>query len=201
MKVIRQLLSYLMILVSSAIYSQPDTCNAIFCYSAVSDSAEGYIVTFQNNSTSYNPIVDTYWDFGDGSTSTVLNPTHGYYMVVDGYIVTLQIITSTGCMDSYTDTLAIGNTCDTNNHVVSLPGKENIILFPTIVSNTFKIVNNEYNVPVRFSLIDEFGKTVLELFLFEYETEICKQNIPNGIYFYKIDTHEKLIKRGKIIFD
>lgn len=199
MKTIRQLLTYSMIFVSSALYSQSDTCIANFCYSAVQVDSS-LIVTFQNNSTSDNPIVVTFWDFGDGSTSTLFNPTHNYFL---GYtfIVTLQIIASTSCMDTYTDTVTIGNTCDSTNQIIFQSEKNNINLFPTIIKNTFKVVNNEYKVPIHFSIIDEFGKTVLELFLSDRETEICRQNLPNGIYFYKIDTAEKLIKSGKLIFD
>ncbi|MEM6272030.1 MAG: PKD domain-containing protein [Bacteroidota bacterium] len=56
-------------------------------------------VNFTDQSTSNEPIVSWQWDFGDGNTSTVQNPTH-IYTAVGAYTVTLIIINSAGCTDT-----------------------------------------------------------------------------------------------------
>ncbi|MEA3447209.1 MAG: PKD domain-containing protein [Bacteroidota bacterium] len=68
-------------------------------------------VNFSENSSSISPIVDWNWDFGDGDTSTLPNPSHTYN--TDGNMfVYLQVTDSLGC--SNTDSLLIttGDTID-----------------------------------------------------------------------------------------
>jgi PKD repeat protein len=47
--------------------------NASFTY-----TQNGHTVAFNDTSTGTNPITGWSWDFGDGETSTVKNPTHTY---------------------------------------------------------------------------------------------------------------------------
>lgn len=55
-----------------------------------------------------NNIISWYWDFGDGTTSTLQNPQHGYFNMIPGqYIVCLTILTSDSCTDTYCDTINI----------------------------------------------------------------------------------------------
>lgn len=46
------------------------------------------------------------WDFGDGSSSTLPYPSH-YYAVNGSYAVCLTVSNSTGCNDTYCDTLSV----------------------------------------------------------------------------------------------
>lgn len=57
-------------------------------------------VTFQNSSTSANQYL---WNFGDGNSSTVANPTH-QYTKAGKYVISLSATGSGGCSD-----VAIGN--------------------------------------------------------------------------------------------
>ena len=55
-------------------------------------------INFTNTSTG-PPVLSYLWDFGDGNTSTALNPSHTY--VTNGtYIVSLITISSAGCQDT-----------------------------------------------------------------------------------------------------
>jgi gliding motility-associated-like protein len=57
-------------------------------------------IVFQNTSSiSSGSIVSTYWDFGDGSTSTQLNPVK-YYSIPKYYDVMLVSVSGNGCRDT-----------------------------------------------------------------------------------------------------
>lgn len=55
-------------------------------------------VTFENSSTG-NGTLEYHWDFGDGNTSTDMNPVH-FYEGFDLYTVVLQVTDQNGCVDS-----------------------------------------------------------------------------------------------------
>ncbi len=57
-------------------------------------------VTFNSNSSGPG-IVSWFWLFGDGSTSTLQNPSH-VYNTIGNYIVKLIVTNSLGCMDTLT---------------------------------------------------------------------------------------------------
>ncbi|MBI2259679.1 MAG: PKD domain-containing protein [Flavobacteriia bacterium] len=57
-----------------------------------------YTIQFENKSFEPSPIVSYFWDFGDGNTSNLQNPTHVYEC---GIFVPLLVITDNkGCVDS-----------------------------------------------------------------------------------------------------
>lgn len=71
---------------------RPNQPNASF-----SSTVNGLTVTFQNNSTNFATAV---WNFGDNSSSGLINPTHSYAPGVPGtdqtYVVTLTVSNSSG---------------------------------------------------------------------------------------------------------
>ncbi|MCB9230712.1 MAG: PKD domain-containing protein [Bacteroidia bacterium] len=58
-------------------------------------------VYFSDLTISTRPITSWFWDFGDGNTSTLQNPSH-YYGAPGNYTVTLTVVNSLGCIDSIT---------------------------------------------------------------------------------------------------
>ncbi|MEI9955526.1 MAG: PKD domain-containing protein [Ferruginibacter sp.] len=54
--------------------------------------------TFSSTATSIDPIVSYQWDFGDGNTSTLPNPTHIFS--AGSYTIQLVITTAGGCTDT-----------------------------------------------------------------------------------------------------
>lgn len=56
-------------------------------------------VSFKNQVESRVPVKNYYWDFGDGTTSSLANPLHTYN-VQGTYDVILKIKTASGCIDS-----------------------------------------------------------------------------------------------------
>lgn len=51
-------------------------------------------------------IQSSYWNFGDNSNSTLLNPSHTYF-TISTYTVTHSIVTSYGCKDTVTKTISV----------------------------------------------------------------------------------------------
>ncbi|MFI5132211.1 MAG: PKD domain-containing protein, partial [Chitinophagales bacterium] len=82
-------------------------------------------VVFKDFTTKNEPIISTVWDFGDGSTSGVQNPTHTFTQP-GTYVVTLNITTQTNCSSSYQDTVFVYRTPDP-----SISGKDTICVNAT----------------------------------------------------------------------
>ena len=77
------------------------------------DSTRGctpMLVTFTDSSQSDVPITSYLWNFGDGTTSTVANPTHTY-STGGTFIPSLIITNAAGCTDSvvFNDNILVGN--------------------------------------------------------------------------------------------
>jgi PKD repeat protein len=64
------------------------------------------IIPVELINTSSGNIVSVLWDFGDGSTSTIFNPSHVYENPGD-YIITLTVEEASGCIDSITHPVKI----------------------------------------------------------------------------------------------
>ncbi len=61
-------------------------------------------IEFLNCSVSANQITSWNWDFGDGNTSALQNPVHGY-SAMGTYDVCLTITDNSGCSNTYCDTV------------------------------------------------------------------------------------------------
>ena len=95
------------------------TCAAAFYYAP--DSSNQNLIDFFDISTG-NPT-SWAWDFGDGSTSTLQNPTHTYASN-GSYTVTLSIA-SANCGDSISQVVIIGTTSACQAAFTSMPDSNN----------------------------------------------------------------------------
>lgn len=67
-------------------------------------------VLFRDNSTSFGDIVKWYWDFGDGTTSTVKDPGMHTYSEPGNYTVSLNIVGNDGCIsDTFRQQVVAGS--------------------------------------------------------------------------------------------
>src|SRR5690606_476233 len=66
-------------------------------------------VVFRDFTTKNEPIISTLWEFGDGTTSTEVEPTH-MFTSPGTYLVTLNVTTESNCASSYTDTVFVYRT-------------------------------------------------------------------------------------------
>lgn len=110
--------------------SNPDfgVDNFLFCDSG--------IVQFSDSTTTPDVITGYLWDFGDGGTSTLVNPSH-HYRRPGLYTVTLTINTQTGCINRITKTALI--------KVVPTPQAAIIGAVSTCVPATFNLRGNWLN--------------------------------------------------------
>ncbi|MCF8332215.1 MAG: PKD domain-containing protein [Bacteroidales bacterium] len=128
------------------------TCNASFGYimDTTNNSKE---VHFFDISTSYgSPIVDYYWDFGDGAHSIQKNPVHTFpYIGV--YNVSLTIMTQDSCISDVSKKITIGNPS-----YYLLGGQ---VFFNSMPVDTFKVILfrdiNNYLQPVDTASFDTLG--------------------------------------------
>ncbi|MFM7014861.1 MAG: PKD domain-containing protein [Bacteroidota bacterium] len=88
----------------TVLYYGSSPCNANF--TAYPDSVTTGLVYFSNNST--GNFTNAYWSFGDGTSSSLLNPVHTYSQQ-GTYLVCLTVYNNTGCQSSYCDSVIVGN--------------------------------------------------------------------------------------------
>jgi gliding motility-associated-like protein len=82
--------------------------SATAAFTTNSPQCIGSTVNFTNTSTvsGTSTITSTTWNFGDGTSSTLANPTH-VYNTSGTFVVTLSITTSTGCNSTITQNVVI----------------------------------------------------------------------------------------------
>lgn len=88
-------------------------CDAEFEIASQELTSDGWLVTFTNLSEAEGGIGTCYWEFGDGETSTEINPTH-LYSVSGDYDVCLTITNAAGTCDD--------DRCESNMEIGSSDG-------------------------------------------------------------------------------
>src|SRR5690606_24196157 len=66
----------------------------------------GQEVIFENTST-VTGTANYLWDFGDGNSSTLQNPTHAYTAIYDSYNVTLKVSYNADCENSISKSIKV----------------------------------------------------------------------------------------------
>ncbi len=108
------------------------SCSASF--SSLPDTSNPKLIHFTDNSTG-NPTAWT-WNFGDGTTSNLQNPSHTY-ATNGSYTVSLSI-SSANCSDTTSSTITIGNstTCQAGfYYIVDSTNINNILFFDVSTGN------------------------------------------------------------------
>jgi PKD repeat protein len=157
------------------VYPQP---NANYTWNP-SIASPNTAVVFTNHSTLAN---NYHWDFGDGNTSTLENPTHTYNYI-GNYDVWLYSYTSFGCADSVYHQIKILQTGLTEINT----NKVNFVL-----DNSSKIlyINNLVNKSV-ISIFDISGKLILLKSISENIETININQFAKGIYIIKVNNEKE----------
>lgn len=97
----------ILLLISITIFEKANAqdCNAAFDYQIV-DDISSYTYRFTDRSSTSAAIAFYYWDFGDGSSSKLINPEHQF--LSEGiFIVSLSIKTVDSCESIFYDTINV----------------------------------------------------------------------------------------------
>lgn len=148
-----------------------------------SESISGNTATFTNSSSSVNSTLNYYWDFGDGNTSSVQNPSHTY--TTNGtYTVTL-IASNCIFSDTITNTIQIGtNSMDENTHT-------NFEFYPNPTTHQITINVEKQLLGSVYTIYDYTGKSILTGKILSEQSVIDLVDLSNGIYFINIGEHLK----------
>lgn len=151
-----------------------DYVYAGFDYSVIAND-----VTFTN--TSLKGMNYT-WHFGDGDTSTMLNPSHTY--TANGkYAVTLTA--SNGCFtETKTDTVNIGSVSIDN-----ITTHEDIIKIANTGAHavSIQVLNNQYT---QLSIYNISGAKVKE---YTHKNKVYINDLPYGVYVYKLSSRQEIV--------
>jgi PKD repeat protein len=167
---------------------------------------------------SYGATLTYLWDFGDGTTSTLATPSH-VYTSAGPYLLCLTVNNGSGCTQTYCDSVISADSINRSSGVIKLVvldvpssgittgiAQENaestVAVSPNPFSDntTFSIQSNILNETYSFELTDVLGKKVKSINgITEKEFQLSRTSLPNGIYFYKIMSAEKIIGIGKVV--
>lgn len=174
----------------------PASCQALFAILQVAP----YQVVVVNLSSGVNLTYS--WDFGDGDTSSQAYPVH-YYNSIGNYLLCLTVSDSTGCMNTYCDTLSVdslGNIYRTNINgftinVVSpsqitgirdLPEKISFRVFPNPAAGDIYIICPPSRDITGYSLLSLEGKIITKGLIRAESTTVNTSGLAPGIYFLDI---------------
>lgn len=154
-----------------------------------SESISGNTATFTNSSSSVNSSLNYYWDFGDGNTSSVQNPSHTY--TTNGtYTVTL-IASNCIFSDTITNTIQIGtNSMDENTHT-------NFEFYPNPTTHQITINVEKQLLGSVYTIYDYTGKSILTGKILSEQSVIDLGDLSKGIYLLSIG--ENLERKFKMI--
>jgi hypothetical protein len=146
-----------------------------------SDSAD---FSFINNSTNADGY---FWDFGDGNTSTLENPTNSYSNYGD-YIVTLSVF-SCGDTAIFADTLTA--------YVVSTNSIINKNIFQLSPNPTRGIVDIQTEImDYTIMVFNTNGQFLLKT----KSNQVDISNLPKGVYYFNIEFEGKYLRKQVLKF-
>jgi len=144
--------------------------------------------TINFNNTSTNG--DTYsWDFGDGGSSNLQNPSH-VFTTNGAFTVELITTSANNCASDTTEQIV-----NIATGIDEMGANKSIQLFPNPTKNLLKIITTKDI--ERLVLIDLTGKVVLEKGA--NVTQLNLSEMDSGVYFLKVHSKDKTIKTLKVI--
>jgi len=170
------------------------------------DAVAGFTYTSNKDTVSFkskDPTQMTYgWNFGDGTKSSLPNPSHTYAAHSNKYPVTLVVTNADGCVASQTDTVAISVT---GIEKVNAPDI-NLQVYPNPFQNTTAInYKLENAAQVKVEVYDMTGRQVALLantkqapgaYSFTFDAE--KYNAGPGVYLLKVSIDNGLVNQEVI---
>lgn len=114
-------------------------------------TAVGEEISFLNTSDDFDELL---WDFGDGTTSTEINPVHNY-TANGAYEVALTVF-KCGKSDTKTELISVSN-LNTTEFVL-----DNVKIFPNPISRSFTVALNKNYKAATVLVFDMLGKVLVK---------------------------------------
>ncbi|GEM_PF-5453438 len=189
--------SYTICLIASNFCGTDTSCaiNDVFCPNPTADftsTVNSSTVNFTDASTG-NTISAWSWDFGDGNTSTVQNPSHTYSADGD-YIVCLSITDDCGSM-TLCDTVTISTLS-----IDELTAENGFTIFPNPSSGTIAVaIKSVISDNTLFTVKDAAGRIVYAESLLQPTTYVDLSTLSNGVYYVNLSTDGRLFVQPLVI--
>ena len=169
--------------------------NPIAQFSALTESAVNTAITFTDQSTN---AVAWFWQFGNGSTSTLQNPVRTFTSI-GSLQITLTVTDVNGCTDSVTDfitlILSAENPLESRVNIFPNPTKDNILIesIGSFSPNTSIQVISTQGQLLYNSDIENVTGTLIHT--------IPSDSLPKGLFFVKIFTEGSQVIRKVVKID
>ncbi len=162
--------------------SQMVTANPLFANFSTSTN----FVVEQDSATSFYDSSITAnswaWDFGDGNTSTVQNPTHTY-VTKGNYIVNLTVTDNRGCTQNVSKNMLVAYSIGIEENLID----PQMYIYPNPAADYFTLKTNVSISSIK--IFDATGKVIYNEVLSgetNEEYSINTSNLSNGIYFIRV---------------
>ncbi|MES2762186.1 MAG: PKD domain-containing protein [Bacteroidota bacterium] len=175
----------------------PNDCHASFFMQPSDSTLHNW--TLQDYSSSAG-TASYFWDFGDGSTSTLASPTHTYASI--GMYTICMTVSSGTCSDTYCETAFVDTTINgagihsINVQKMMVTGisenkkqQQSVLLFPNPAQNSIEVSYPFEKDNYTISVTNLLGQNVWDQAINNVSTESVKLNIEDlqsGIYFLQI---------------
>jgi PKD repeat protein len=143
-----------------------------------SETISGFTATFTNLSTSINNALNYFWDFGDGNTSSIQNPSHTY-TTSGTYTITL-IASDCIFADTSIYTIQIGT-----NSMKESTGSE-FELYPNPTTKQLNLMVDSNLLGSVYTVCDNTGKLVLTGKVNTENTSVELGNLSAGLYLFRM---------------
>lgn len=144
-------------------------------------SAAGNTVIFNN--TTANGVAYL-WNFGDGTSSTAMNPTH-IYATSGQWTVTLEVTNAQGCAS--TSSSIVNSSVLSVNEIAA----SNFVVYPNPVASSFTIESDKA-LNSEITIISITGKIVKKAHLTNGQATINIQELQRGSYFVQIQENNTI---------
>ena len=158
------------------------------------DTANWANISFSNETTWLLPAeVSYFWNFGDNTTDTQVNPTHEY-LANGSYEVKLNAIF---CGDTvvFSRNIDIFGVGITENDYLN----NSFQIFPNPTQHTISIITNEMPKKYNIKIYNHFGQIVHESQNYETNSPINIGHFPEGSYFLQVQNDMQSIVKPFIV--
>ncbi len=155
-------------------------------------SSNDLMVDFTNSTTSTTGTSTYLWDFGDGNTSTMEDPSYTY-AAAGTYTVCLTVTDDCGT-DSTCMAVTVTDTSANNIEEVIL---QNAKVYPN-PANELMTVNVSSNEQIDLTILDMMGQVITRL-SFSHSTVIKTGHLADGVYFLQLKLNGARINKRIVV--